>query len=64
MLYGEGLKMETKEEVKLGHNAKRETEDFINRHLSNRAKGWPKLYLCQTVCTDSPQQQAVTHNGY
>ena len=57
--------MDTKDAVKLGRSAKRETEDFINRHLSNNAKGWPKLYLCQSACTNSPQEhQTVKRNGY
>ena len=49
--------METKDALKLGHRAKKETEDFINRHLGNNAKGWPKLCLCQSACSSSPQQQ-------
>ena len=57
--------MDTKDAIKLGHRAKKETEDFINRHLSNNAKGWPKLYLCQSACSSSPQQQqTVKHSSY
>jgi hypothetical protein len=33
--------MDTQDIINMGHKAKSETEDFINRHLNNRAKGWP-----------------------
>ena len=35
--------MDSQDEINLGHKAKRETEAFINRHLNDQAKGWPKL---------------------
>jgi len=38
--------MDTQDTINLGHKAKYETEDYINRHLNDHAKGWPKLCLC------------------
>ena len=65
IIHGEGLKMDTKDAIKLGHRAKQETEEFINRYLSNNAKGWPKLYLCQSDCSNSQQEsQTVKRSSY
>lgn len=38
--------MDSQDIIKIGDRAKSETEDFINRHLNDRAKGWPtnRLY--------------------
>ena len=33
--------MDSQDLIKIGHRAKNETEDFINRHLNDMAKGWP-----------------------
>lgn len=33
--------MDTKDIINMGLRAKSETEEFINRHLHDRAKGWP-----------------------
>jgi hypothetical protein len=49
--------MDTQDIIKVGHKAKRETEAFINRHLNDREKGWPKLCLCRSVNTWSSQRQ-------
>ncbi len=38
--------MDTQDIINLGRRAKYETQDYINRHLNDRAKGWPKLCLC------------------
>jgi hypothetical protein len=37
--------MDSQDLIKIGHRAKSETEAFINRHLNDRAKGWPKNCL-------------------
>jgi hypothetical protein len=36
-------KMNNEDIILLGRRAKDETEDFINQHLENPAKGWPKV---------------------
>ena len=33
--------MDSQDIIKIGHKAKSETEAFINRHLNDKAKGWP-----------------------
>jgi len=43
--------------------AKSETEAFINRHLNDSDKGWPKLCLCGPAYTSYRQaQQTPRHN--
>lgn len=37
--------MDSQDIIKIGHRAKNETEAFINRHLNDKAKGWPKNRL-------------------
>jgi len=37
--------MDSQDFIQLSNKAKNETEDFINRHLNDRAKGWPKTCL-------------------
>ncbi len=37
--------MDSKDLINIGHKAKSETEAFINRHLDDQAKGWPKSCL-------------------
>ena len=37
--------MDSQDLIKIGHRAKCETEAFINLHLDDRAKGWPKSCL-------------------
>ncbi len=57
--------MDSQDIIKVSHKAKRETEAFINRHLDDRAKGWPKLCLCRSTNAWSEQrQQAKRYNGY
>jgi hypothetical protein len=34
--------MDSQDLTKIGNKAKDETEAFINRHLNDLAKGWPK----------------------
>lgn len=40
--------MDAQDIIKVSRNAKSETEAFINRHLNDRAKGWPKLCFCDS----------------
>jgi hypothetical protein len=49
--------MDTQDIIKIGHKAKRETEAFINRHLNDRDKGWPKICFCSSVNSRSNQRQ-------
>jgi hypothetical protein len=49
--------MDSQDIIRTGRRAKSETEAFINRYLNDRAKGWPKLCLCSSVCTACPQGQ-------
>jgi hypothetical protein len=37
--------MDSQDLIKIGNRAKDETEDFINRHLNDLAKGWPRSGL-------------------
>jgi hypothetical protein len=56
--------MDTQDVIKLGRKAKIETEAFINRHLNDEAKGWPRLCLCSSrYAAPDQQQQARTRNG-
>jgi len=41
--------MDAQDLIKIGRKAKSETEIFINRHLNDRAKGWPKLCFCDSL---------------
>jgi hypothetical protein len=44
--------MDSQDLIVIGRRAKNETEAFINRHLNDRAKGWPKTGLCSTNFAD------------
>ena len=35
--------MDSQDVAKISHKAKRETEAFINHHINDRAKGWPRI---------------------
>ena len=37
--------MDSQDLLKIGSRAKNETEAFINRHLNDLAKGWPRSGL-------------------
>jgi hypothetical protein len=52
--------MDSQDLVKIGSRAKSETEAFINRHLNDHAKGWPKNYLRGEAYTQYLQEQQVT----
>ena len=55
--------MDSQDIIKIGHKAKSETEAFINSHLNDRAKGWPKLCPCRSAYTGYRQeQQAGKHD--
>ena len=57
--------MDAQDIIKIGLKAKSETEAFINRHLNDQAKGWPKLCFCDSFnAGDRRQQQPKRHNGY
>ena len=49
--------MDAQDIIKIGRKAKSETEAFINRHLNDRAKGWPKLCFCDSPYDGARQQQ-------
>jgi len=57
--------MDAQDILQIGRKAKSETEAFINRHLNDRAKGWPKLCFCDSLYEGVRQQQRPRgHNGY
>lgn len=57
--------MDAQDIVKIGRKAKSETESFINRHLNDRAKGWPKLCFCDSLYAEPRlKQQQTGHGGY
>jgi len=35
--------MDSQDVAKISHEAKRETEAFINNHINDQAKGWPVI---------------------
>ncbi|MFC1636725.1 hypothetical protein ACFL5Z_18000 [Planctomycetota bacterium] len=39
--------------IKIGRMAKRETEVFINQHINDPAKGWPRTCLHSLVSGES-----------
>jgi len=49
--------MDSQDIIRISHRAKNETEVFINRHLNDRAKGWPKLCLCRSADTWSDRRR-------
>ena len=51
--------MDSKDIIVISQRAKSETETFINRHLDDRAKGWPKICLCNSSDTRYKQQQEL-----
>ncbi len=36
--------MDSQDVTKISHEAKRETEAFINNHINDEAKGWPVIH--------------------
>ena len=55
--------MDSQEIIRISHKAKNETEAFINRHLNDRAKGWPKLCLCRSADTWTGQKRQPQKTG-
>jgi len=51
--------MDSQDVIKIGHEAKRETEAFINRHINDSDKGWPKICLAGSAYTGYRQAQPV-----
>jgi hypothetical protein len=49
--------MDSQDIIRISRKAKNETEAFINRHLDDRAKGWPKLCLCRSTNAWSEQRR-------
>jgi len=56
--------MDSQDLIKIGHKAKSETEAFINRHLNDRAKGWPKTRLCSPDYADYCRQERIKNIEY
>jgi len=56
--------MDSQDVMKIRHKAKSETEAFINRHLNDGAKGWPKLCPSRSACAGSHQErQTIRRTG-
>jgi hypothetical protein len=51
--------MNSQDIARIGYRAKRETEAFINNYINDRAKGWPLLCRCGSVCTGYHQEEYV-----
>jgi len=49
--------MNSQDIISIGRKAKSETEDFINRHLNDRAKGWPVNSLWTSTSGESRQER-------
>ncbi len=56
--------MDSQDIIKIGHRAKSETEAFINRHLNDKAKGWPKSCLCGPNYAEYYQEGQVEERKY
>jgi hypothetical protein len=56
--------MDTQDTIKIRYKAKTETEAFINRHLNDGAKGWPRLYADRPAFTStSDERKTVRRTG-
>ena len=55
--------MDSQDIIRISRKAKNETEAFINRHLDDRAKGWPKLCLCRSASAWTSQRQQPQKAG-
>lgn len=55
--------MDSQDIIRISRKAKNETEVFINRHLNDRAKGWPKLCLCRSASAWTSQRQQPQKAG-
>lgn len=57
------LDMNSRDTDIIGHKARRETEEFINQHIHDRAKGWPVSCRFGADYTGSRQVQQVRKRG-
>ncbi len=55
--------MDTHDIINMGRKAKSETEAFINRHLDDQAKGWPKTSFCGSTYAGSSQERQGRKRG-
>jgi hypothetical protein len=55
--------MNSQDLINISQKAKCETEAFINRHLNDRAKGWPKNRFCRPAYTQYRQDQQAAGSG-
>ena len=55
--------MDTQDIINMGRRAKSETEDFINRHLNDRAKGWPVNSFCGSEYADSRRDRRLSKHA-
>ncbi len=51
--------MDSQDTNKIRQRAKTETEAFINRHLNDTAKGWPKIYLYGSTYDKYSQERKI-----
>jgi hypothetical protein len=51
--------MDTQDIINMGRKAKSETEAFINRHLNDQAKGWPKSSFWGSSYGESRQDRRL-----
>ena len=58
-----GRNMKSRDTDIIGLRARRETEEFINQNIHDRAKGWPVSYHFGTDYTDSRQVKRVSKQG-
>jgi len=56
--------MDSQDIVQLSNKAKSETEAFINRHLNDRAKGWPKTGICDLDNADYRREMRIKNAKY
>lgn len=59
-LEGKGQDMDSKELDKIAQKARRETEDFLNNHIHDSAKGWPVSCPSRADSAGPRQVQQVT----
>lgn len=56
--------MDAQDLIKIGRKAKSETEAFINRHLNDQAKGWPKSCLSGSDYAENCQKEQIKNVKY
>jgi hypothetical protein len=49
--------MDYEDFVKMGHKARRETEDFINNHIHDQRKRWPVICRSEQVKEGTVQME-------